>query len=123
MSRVRQLQLEVQRLQSAVSAIHDRLHADDVNGAHELCECAINGGSVTQPNLSEEDGSDVIAFAAAFNALAERHRMMACVVTLMPSATVPGAVSLQLAGNVTACRVVEEQIRGRASTYMGEHHE
>ena len=59
--------------------------------------------------------------AAAFNELAERHRVNACWVGLIPSATVPNAVSIQIGGVVEACQIVEAQLRGRASTYMGEH--
>lgn len=121
MSRVHDQLRELRRLQSALGAIHNHLHADDVNAAHEACECAIAGKSVTQPNLSEGDGSHAMDFAAAFNDLAGRYKIRACCVMLLPSATVPNAVSLQLCGDVTACRVVEAQIRGAASTYMGDH--
>ena len=121
MSRVRELTIEVQRLKSAISAIHDRLHADDVNGAHEACECALSGGTAAQPNLTERDGSNSMTFAVSFNELADRSGMHACCVMLLPSATTPGATSLQLCGEVSACKVVESMIRGSASTYMGDH--
>ena len=117
----RALKLEVRRLQSAISAIHDHLHADRVNEAHEACECALAGGVATQPNLTMTDGARVMAFAAEFNELAARHRMNACWIGLVPSATTPNAVSMQLGGAVQACRIVEAQLRGAASTYMGEH--
>ncbi len=119
--RERQLRADVRRLKSALSAIHDRLHANDVDGAHEQCECALAGGTVTQPNLSAADSAKTMDFAAQFNALAERHRVRACCVMLMPSATVPGAVSLQLGGEVETCKVVESALRGSASVYMGDH--
>ena len=121
MSRVHDLQLEVRRLQSVIGAIHDHLHADRVNEAHEACECALSGGSATQPNLTESDGARVMTFAAAFNELAERHRMNACWIGIVPSATVPNAVSLQMGGAVGACQIVEAKLRGAVSTYMGEH--
>lgn len=119
----RELRIENRRLLAALSAIHDRLHADDINGAHEQCECALEGKTVSQPNLTPADAAAGMSFAAAFNALVERHRMRACCVNLVPSATVKGAVSLQICGEVQACKVVEGQLRGAASTYMGDHAE
>ena len=120
-ARERELRAESRRLKAALGAIHDRLHAGDVDAAHEQCECAISGGDVTQPNLSQANSALSMSFAAEFNALAERHRVRACCVLLLPSATVKNAVSLQICGEVEACKVVEERIRGSASTYMGDH--
>lgn len=121
MSRVHDLQREVRALKSAIAAIHNHLHADDVNAAHEACECAISGERVTQPNLTEGDGAQTMDFAVAFNALAEHYRVNACSIVLVPSATVRGAVSVQILGAVSACRIVEGMMRGSASTYMGDH--
>jgi precorrin-3B methylase len=119
-SRERALRKENARMKAALSAIHDALHANEVDRAHELCECAIDGEVVTQPNISEGDAARGIAFAAQFNQLAKRAGLMACCITLVPSKTVANAVSLQLCGNVEACKVIEEMLRGRASTYMGD---
>jgi hypothetical protein len=120
-TRERDLRSENRRLKSALCAIHNALHADDVNQAHELCECAIEGETVTQPNISAGEAAKGMAFAAQFNRLAAQHRMHACCITLVPSKTVAGAVSLQLCGQVDACKVVEEALRGAQSTYMGDH--
>lgn len=120
-ARERELRVEARRLKAALSAIHDRLHADDVNGAHEACECALAGGTVSQPNLSVTDAANSLTFAASFNALATSYKLRACCMVLLPSKTVPGATSLQLCGEVQACKVVESMIRGAASTYMGDH--
>lgn len=108
-------------MRAALDAIHNALHADDVNRAHELCECALSGETVTQPNLSAANGAKGISFAAQFNQLASRSGVRACCVMLVPSATVPNAVSLQLCGEVEVCKVVETMIRGHESTYMGDH--
>lgn len=62
-------------------------------------------------------------FAAGFNALADKHRMVACCVLLLPSATDPERTSIQLLGHVGACKVVESMLRGAPSTYMGDHEE
>jgi len=120
-TRERELRREATRLKAALSAIHDALHADDANRAHELCECALEGQAVSQPNLTVADAARAMSFAADFNRLAERSGMMACCITLVPSATVEGAVSMQLCGNVTACKAIEGMLRGRESTYMGDH--
>lgn len=119
----REEKLEIRRLKAALSAIHDRLHANDINGAHEQCECALAGQSVSQPNLSVADAAQSMSFAAEFNALADRHGARACCVLLLPSATVKNAVSLQLCGEVVACKIVEEMLRGKSSSYMGDHPE
>lgn len=121
MSRNHELQREVRRVRSAIGAIHDHLHAERVNEAHETCECALAGESVSQPNLTEESGARVATFAHSFNELAMRHRMQACWVAAVPSVTVPGAVSLQIGGEVAVCRLVETQMRGASSAYMGDH--
>ncbi len=108
-------------MKAALSAIHDALHAGDENRAHELCECALSGGEVSQPNLSTSSAADAMTFAADFNHLAERSGLLACCILLLPSSTVPNATSVQLLGNVAACKAVEGMIRGEQSTYMGDH--
>lgn len=121
MTRAQELARENRRLKSAIAAIHDHLHADRVNEAHEACECALTGEKVTQPNLTVSDGAKAATFAESFNALADKHRMNVCWVGMFPSATVPGAVSIQMGGEVTVCKIVEARMRGASSTYMGEH--
>jgi len=109
------------RLKAALAGIHDALHADDANRAHELCECALDGKEASQPNLSQSSAAAAMTFAVDFNRLAERSGFRACCILLIPSATVTGAVSVQLLGEVAACKVVEGMIRGKESTYMGDH--
>lgn len=119
--RERELRAENRRLKASLDAIHNALHANEVGQAHELCECALGGEEVSQPNVSAADGAKGFAFAADFNRLAQRAGVRACCIMLQPSKTVPNAVSLQLCGDVLACKLVEEQLRGEASTYMGDH--
>ncbi len=119
--RERHLRGENRRMKAALSAIHDALHADDVNRAHELCECAIDGEVVSQKNVSAADAGRSMSFAADFNKLADRAGVAACCVMLLPSSTVENAVSLQLCGHVEACKIVEGMLRGKESTYMGDH--
>jgi len=120
-NREKALRAQNRQLKAALSAIHDALHADDANRAHELCECALSGGDVSQPNISAAAAAKGLTFAAEFNALAERHKVRACCVQLVPSVTVSGAVSIQLCGETVACKVVESMMRGEHSTYMGDH--
>lgn len=121
MSRATDLRTENRRLKSVIAAIHNYLHADDVNAAHDACECALSGSDVTQPNLSTADSARVMTFATEFNAAADRHKVRACCILLLPSTTVQGATSLQLLGEVAACKVIETMLRGAPSTYMGDH--
>lgn len=120
-ARERELRAENRRMKAALSAIHDALHADDANKAHELCECALEGKAVSQAHLSVGDAARGNTFAYDFNRLAARAGFPACCIMLLPSSTTPGATSIQLCGNVDACKVVEEMLRGKASTYMGDH--
>ena len=119
--RERELRAENRRVKAALSAIHDALHAGDENRAHELCERALSGGEVTQPNLDAGNSAKAMSFAVDFNRIAERSGLRACCVLMLPSSTVPGATSLQLLGEVESCKVVERMLRGQESTYRGEH--
>lgn len=109
------------RLLAALSAIHDHLHQGRINEAHQACECALEGTDVSQPNLALTDAANAQAFIASFNKLAQQHRLLACAVMYLPSATRRNYVSVQIGGNVHACKLLEEQLGSRPSTYMGEH--
>lgn len=111
---------ELTRLRAAIAAIHNHLHADNVNAAHEACECAMSGGAVSQPNLTIPQSAKVQVFASRFNAMCEELDMLAAFVALVPSATVPGATSLQVGGEVETCKLIESLFQ-RRSTYQGEH--
>ena len=111
---------QVQKLQAAIAAIHNHLHAGDINAAHEACECALDGQPISQRNLSLGDASNATSFAATFNQLAKEHDIIAAFVALLPSSSVPGATSVQIGGNVMACKFIE-QAMGKTSTYVGEH--
>lgn len=119
-TRERAQRAETRRLKASLSAIHDALHANEVDRAHELCECALSGQQVSQTNISVANAAKGMSFAVDFNQLVERYGFRACCVTLVPSATVKGAVSLQICGEVQACKLVERMIRGQESTYMGD---
>lgn len=120
-TREREMRAENRRLKASLSAIHDALHASEVDRAHELCECALAGETVAQPNLGVADSARSMSFAVDFNKLADRAGVRACCVMMLPSATVQNAVSLQLCGEVGVCKVVESMMRGGESTYMGDH--
>lgn len=115
------LNAEIRRLASALGAIHDALHAGDVDRAHELTEHAMAGKVVAQRNLSADHTAMSMGFASDFNALATAYRVRACCILVLPSATDPRAVSLQMCGEVSACKIVEAQLRGSTSVYMGDH--
>ena len=111
---------ELTRLQSAVAAIHDHLHAGRVNEAHAACECAMEGASVSQMNLSVPDSAKAQVFAARFNKLCAELGMRAAFVAVLPSATKPGYSSMQMGGEVGVCKMVESAF-GKSSVYQGEH--
>ncbi len=111
---------ETTRLKAAIAAIHNHLHAGNVNAAHEACECAMSGGGVSQPNLTIPQAARVQVFSVRFNALAEELGMRAAWVALLPSATKAGYTSIQMGGAVEACKYVEAAL-GKRSIYQGEH--
>ncbi len=104
------------RLLAALNTIHDHLHAGRVNDAHAACECALGGGEVAPMNITGDEAARCMQFVAEFNALAQRYALPAATFIPLQSKTVPGAVSLQLGGNVASCKLLEE-IMGKKSTY------
>jgi hypothetical protein len=111
-----------ERLLAALATIHDHLHANRVNEAHAACECALDGGDVSPPNITGSDASRLHAFIHEFNLLAKRHGIPAATFIPVPSKTDPRKVSLQIGGSVTACQILEEML-GKKSTYKGDHGE
>ncbi len=111
---------EITRLRAAISTIHDHLHAGRINEAHQACECAMDGVAVKQQHLSVPDSAKAAIFAHKFNELTQELGLHAAFFAILPSATKPGYVSVQIGGEVTATRMLENQL-GRSSTYMGEH--
>ena len=111
---------ENQRLKAALAAIHNHLHAGNVNAAHEACECSMAGESVSQPNLTLSQSARANVFAARFNELCKSLDVQAAFLALFPSATLPGATSFQVGGEVTACKLIEGRF-GQRSIYQGEH--
>jgi len=113
---------EAMRLKAAIGAIHNLLHANKVNEAHEACECAIAGQQVKQPNLTLPDTVRVQVFASDFIQLCLKHEVEAGFLLLMNSATIPGAVSMQCGGAVRPAKLIERGMgRQHRSTYQGEH--
>lgn len=118
------VEAENRRLKAAVAAIHDLLHRNDVNGAHEACERAMGGGQVSQPSLTMENSAKAQDFATGFNALCERLGVLACGMLALPvEGAEDGRASLQLCGSVEVARIVEARMNGKPSTYMGDHQE
>lgn len=112
---------EITRLKAAIATIHNHLHAGRVNESHEACECAMSGGEVKQPNLTLGDTAKAQVFASRFNELCQSLGIRACFVADLPSATIPGASSVQMGGEVALCRWVETRLKGESSLYQGDH--
>ena len=112
---------QADRLAAAVAAIHNHLHAGDVNAAHAACECAMAGGEVAQPNLTLPQTARAQRFAVRFNELCAELDIEAGFLALLPSASLAGATSLQVGGCVRPTRVIESAVTGGESVYQGEH--
>lgn len=108
------------RLQAAIGAIHNHLHAGNINGAHEACECALSGGEVSQPNITLTYSASITVFASRFNALCVECGINAAFVALLPSVTKRGATSIQIGGEVRACQLVENKFATK-SIFQGDH--
>lgn len=115
------LRAENRRLKAALSAVHDALHADEVNRAHALCETALCGGEATQPNIEVSAAAASMDLITAFNKfLASRGNPTACLVHFVPSSSQAGMVSIQIGGEVRACKMLETMLRGKPSMYAGD---
>lgn len=112
---------EVERLRAAIATVHDHLHAGRVDEAHQACECAEAGDYVAPANIAMTEAAAVQRFLGHFNALAKTSGLRACAVIFIDSKTKQGAYSVQLGGRVDACKLMEQMMRTKPSTYMGEH--
>lgn len=117
------LKQENRRLKSALGAIHNALHHDDLNAAHEACECALEGGTVSQPSINASQTAQVNTFIGRFNALAKQFQARAACVIIVPFRGPKGEAlgSVQLGGHVETCKALEEALQGAPTLYMGDH--
>ncbi len=109
---------EITALRATIHAAHDHIHNGRVEEAHEALHCQ-TGGDSKQPlpgqNIAQDDAARIDRFIRAFNALCIEHDTMAASVVLVPSATKPGYVSIQLGGHVPTIQYLR-QAMGMAPT-------
>lgn len=108
--------VEVQRLTATLHVVHDHLHQGRVDEAHEALHCSIGGDAPDTGNITLADAATMQRFAGAFNRLCLEHGVMAATVTMVPSATVPGAMSIQLGGHVPTIQALR-QMMGKPLTH------
>lgn len=101
---------EVQRLTATLHVVHDHLHQGRTDEAHQALHCSIGGDEPNTGNLTLADAATLQRFAGAFNKLCLEHGVMAASVTLVRSATVPGAASLQIGGHVPTIQVLRQML-------------
>ena len=111
---------EVVRLQAAISLIHNHLHAGEINKAHAACECALEGGQVSQPNLTTSQSASSNRLAYTLNDEIMKTGLSVAYVMFLPSATKKGYTSIQLGGEVEAAKHLERML-GKRSLYRGDH--
>lgn len=109
------------RLLAALQTIHDHLHHERYNEAHEACEMALCEKEITPTNLYLDDAAKLQVFAQSFNELCQKYQIAACFVAIMPSKTDPQKSSIQSGGHVEVVRYVEGMMFGKKSKFMGEH--
>jgi len=122
--REQSLEKEVVRLRAQVNLIHDHLHHERFNEAHEACHC--DGDSDTAKplpgsNVAQETSSVLNVFAYDFNAMARRSDLMACFVAFIPSATQAGYVSVQMGGRVLAVQQLRRMLGLPDTATAGDH--
>lgn len=115
---------ELYRLRATIALVHDHLHHNRINEAHEAlhCESAKEasealGGS----NISIDSASAILLFSQEFNRLCAKRKVDACWVALVPSATRRGWHSMQMGGSVTAINWVRQQMGMGPTTAVGDH--
>lgn len=91
---------EIERLRAALTTAHDHLHAGRVDDAHESLHCAVRGEAVRPENVSVKGAAALTVFMGRFTDLCRELDMNAAAVCMLPSASRPGYVSIQLGGSV-----------------------
>lgn len=112
---------EVETLRTAINTAHDHLHAGRVSEAHEALHCGIEGKTTEPVNITAEDSAKVQRFIHRFNEFCVSEGVPACVIVLLPSKTLQGAVSIQLGGHVPTIQVVRHMMGKGPTAAAGRH--
>lgn len=104
-------------LAEALAQIHNALHADDIDRAHELVHQALEAGEVdVEPNRHLSD-TDAAAFANAFLDLCQTHGVQAAFVLSEP------AGRLLSGGDAAVNAMLDEAVRALMSKRVEERPE
>lgn len=106
-------QAELRKLRAAVATAHDHLHQGRVDEAHEALHCG--QGDPRPANFTSDAAASLLRFGQRFNELAQQHDLIVAWVALVPSASRPGFVSIQIGGAVPAIQEIRRQM-GMAPT-------
>lgn len=108
---------EVDRLRAALHSAHDHLHAGRVEEAHQSLHCGINDEVPETGNITLDATIRLSHLIEGFNHLCKESGLKACMVAFVDSATKPGCVSLQVGGEISACRMLERMLNAPPSNY------
>lgn len=121
----RRLKAEVDRLRAKLHAAHDLLHNEKLNELHDLlhCEsCEEASEALAGQNIAVGSAARLAEFIPKFNRLCAEKKINACCVAMIPSATKPGYVSIQLGGSVEVINHVRQQMGMQPTHAVGDHH-
>lgn len=115
---------ENERMRAKLLAAHDLLHNNKLNELHELlhCEsCEEAAEALSGQNISIDAAGRLSRFVPAFNRLCATHRIDACCVAHLPSATKEGYVSIQMGGSVGVINWLRRQMGMKETLAVGDH--
>lgn len=104
-------------LRAALHAAHDHLHAGRINEAHEALHCGINSKPSGTGNIDASQAARLGMLIDSFNHRCQELDICAAIVAFLPSATVPGATSIQMGGEIQACKHLERMLNLPPSNY------
>lgn len=117
-------QEQIIALQAKLNLIHDHLHHERFNEAHEVCHCdRVEDLNAALPgsNVSQVAASSLDRFAHDFNKLAGESGLRVCFVAFVESATKIGFVSTQIGGNVSAIQLLRQLLGQAPTAAVGNH--
>jgi hypothetical protein len=101
---------ELRRMLVTLHTIHDHMHAQRFDAAHEAVHRYEGGGEVHPENVCMDDAALVAVFSQRFNALCRELRLNAAYIVPCASISKEGYVSVQIGGHVPTIQFVRAQM-------------
>jgi hypothetical protein len=120
MSSKTQLREEIIKLRATIHAAHDHIHNGRISEGHEALHCGANeqiDEALQGQNITQDAAARILRFTEDFNALCVEQGVPAAMVILVPSATMDGAMSIQVGGHIPTVQWIRHMMgKGPTST-------